>query len=65
MKQRAILNIGIEVHGLNQNQECDGHVLANAQLREYGIKPRSVYKMDGETVHDVLTKLKRILDDLK
>lgn len=62
-KHRAILNLQFEVHPLSKNGECDGHIVSTAKLKEYGLNPRKLYKLDAENLHFLLLKLKEILDN--
>lgn len=59
-KFRAIFQVNLEVHQLEKNGQCDGHLVPANKLSEYGLKPLFVKKIDGNTLHECLLKLKEI-----
>ena len=65
LKHRCILNIDLEIHPLAKSGECDGHIVSKDKFKEYGIKSKAIYKLDGENLHFLLIKLKELLEQFK
>jgi hypothetical protein len=57
-KFRCVYQVQLEVHQLEPNGMCDGHLVPNSKLSEYGLKSIFTGKIDGNTLHDCLTKIK-------
>jgi hypothetical protein len=55
---RCVMQIQLEVFGLEPNGQCDGHLVPISKLKEYGLKPVFTGKCDGQTLHECLMKLK-------
>lgn len=64
-KHRAILNISFEIHPLSKNGECNGHIVPASKLKEYDLKSKRLYKLDGENLNFLLSKLKEILNNFQ
>ena len=61
---KAILNVQLEVHEVNKQGECTGHVLSPDELNKAGIKTVFLTDIDGATKNDCLTKLREAINDL-
>lgn len=57
-KHRAILLVQMEVHELESNGQCSGHIVNNTKLAEYGLKSKFTIKIDGNNLDECLRKLK-------
>jgi hypothetical protein len=57
---RAVFQVNLEIFGLESNGQCDGHLVPNSKLREYNLKPVFTGKVDGQTLHECLMKLKEM-----
>ncbi len=59
---KAVINVQIEVHALDDMNQCSGRVLNNETLRQFGLHSSILLVVEGITAEDCLTKLKAKLD---
>jgi hypothetical protein len=57
----AVLSVQVEVHSLTDSGECSGRVLNSDTLKNFGLKPSFLLKVDGVDAEDCLKKLKNKL----
>ena len=62
---RAIINMNIEVHKVNDKNECSGMIVPTNELSGYGLANCMLLAIDGQTKNDCLTKLSELLKDIK
>jgi len=62
-RHRCVIHLSVDVHELDKVGQCTT-LVPNSKLTEYGIVRKKLYKLDGETLHECLTKLKSVLDKL-
>jgi hypothetical protein len=56
---KAVVLIKVEVHDIMaKTGECSGNPVPPDKLAEYGLKPTSMFSVDGQDLDDCLRKLK-------
>lgn len=60
---RAVILINIEVHEVLPTNECSGKLVDISDLKDIGLKPKSVVSISGFDRQDCLKKLKKWIDN--
>lgn len=64
-KFKAILHVTLEVHPVDQNNQCTGHIVPSAKLAEYGLKAQKLFYIEGQDLHHTLMNVKEKLEQIK
>lgn len=63
---KAIILVKLEVHDIMaKTGECSGNPVSPEKLSEYGLKPSSMFSVDGQDLDDCLRKLKERISHLE
>lgn len=58
MIHKAVILMTIEVHDVLPTGECSGNIVSSDVLSEYGIKPKTLLSVDGNSKEECLSKLR-------
>lgn len=61
MKHKAVIMVTIEVHPVNEKEECTGKIVPSEKLSEYSLKRSQLKIIEGFDEHDCLLKVKEWL----
>lgn len=59
---KAVILMRMEVHEVLDTGECSGKLVGPKTLEKYGMKPKQVVTISGQTQEQCLKKLKEVLD---
>ena len=62
---RAIINLNVEVHKVNDKNECSGMIVSTSELLPYDLRNSMLLSVDGATKNDCLTKLSEIVKTIR
>lgn len=60
-EHKAIIKVTVEVHPV-KNRECGFPTVPPSELNEFGIKPKMIVSISGNSKSECLNKLKKWLD---
>lgn len=63
MKHKAVIMITVEVHPVNDLNECTGEIISSEELKKYNLKREQLKVIDGFDKNDCLTKLTQWINE--
>ena len=64
-EHKAVVLMTIEIHEVLPTGECCGFPVPPEELKEYGLNPKAVLTLTGQTKEECLKKLKKVLNDFE
>ena len=63
-RYRAIINMQIESHPVNEKNQCEARTILTEEYLSYGIKPKQIVILEADSKANLLLKLSQKIKEL-